>query len=165
MEVTAHDPFLDGAAFGATRQVDSLDGLLGEADVVSVHIPLTEENTRLFDAAMFSVMKPGVVFVNTARGGLVDQEALLAALDSGQVRSAGLDVTDPEPLPGDHPLLHRDDVVVTPHVASGTIAGKVRIFRMALAQVIDVWEGRRPTHLLNHEVWETVERRVAEERA
>ena len=117
----------------------------------------------MFDADRFAQMKAGAVFVNTARGGLVDQDALIGALESGQLRSAGLDVTDPEPLPADHPLLHRDDVVVTPHVASGTEAGKRRIFRMALGQVMDVLSGVRPSHLLNPDVWDVVKQRVEED--
>jgi phosphoglycerate dehydrogenase-like enzyme len=93
------------------------------------------------------------MFVNTARGGLVDSEALLGALDGGRLFGAGLDVTEPEPLPADHPLLQRDDVVVTPHVASGTAESKVRIFRAAFEQVVDGLAGRRPKHLVNPEVW------------
>jgi phosphoglycerate dehydrogenase-like enzyme len=77
----------------------------------------------MFDAERFAAMKRGAVFINTARGGLVDQDALLAALDSGRLVGAGLDVTSPEPLPTDHPLLGREDVVVTPHVASATADG------------------------------------------
>jgi phosphoglycerate dehydrogenase-like enzyme len=102
-------------------------------------------------------MRPGAVFVNTARGGLVDHDALLDALDSGHLFGAGLDVTDPEPLPPDHPLLHRPDVIVTPHVASGTYAGKRRIFRTALDQVVHVLRGERPPHLVNPEVWTQIE--------
>jgi phosphoglycerate dehydrogenase-like enzyme len=84
---------------------------------------------------------------------LVDGEALLDALDRGHLFGAGLDVTDPEPLPADHPLLHRDRVVVTPHVASATAEGRIRIFRAALAQVVEGLAGRRPAHLVNPEVW------------
>jgi phosphoglycerate dehydrogenase-like enzyme len=108
----------------------------------------------MFDAARFAAMKPGAVFINTARGGLVDQDALLAALDAGQLVGAGLDVTSPEPLPPDHPLLHRDDVVVTPHVASATVDGKVRILEAAFEQAMTAVRGERPTHLVNPEVWD-----------
>lgn len=163
MHVAAYDPFLGDGDFAGARRMTDLGDLLGAADVVSVHVPLTEESAGLFDAAMFECMKPGAVFVNTARGGLVDQDALLTALDSGRLHSAGLDVTDPEPLPPDHPLLHRDDVVVTPHVASGTGAGKRRIVRMAFEQVMQVLEGERPAHLRNPEVWDTVRQRLEEE--
>jgi D-3-phosphoglycerate dehydrogenase len=110
----------------------------------------------MFGAAAFASMKPGAVFINTARGGLVDQEALLAALDDGRLFGAGLDVTSPEPLPMGHPLLGRDDVVVTPHVASATGDGKARVFRIAFRQAMDVIEGRRPEHLVNPDVWERV---------
>ena len=108
----------------------------------------------MFGAAQFAAMKPGAVFINTARGGLVDQDALLGALDDGHLFGAGLDVTSPEPLPAGHPLLGRDDVVVTPHVASATADGKARIFRVAFEQAMAAVEGRRPEHLVNPEVWE-----------
>ena len=92
--------------------------------------------------------------MNTARGGLVDHDALLAAIDSGHLFGAGLDVPEPEPLPPDHSLLNREQVVVTPHVASGTRAGKRRLFEMAFAQVLQVLGGERPDHLVNEEVWQ-----------
>jgi D-3-phosphoglycerate dehydrogenase / 2-oxoglutarate reductase len=107
----------------------------------------------MFDGERFGAMKRGAVFVNTARGGLVDNAALLAALDSGHLVGAGLDVTHPEPLPVDHPLLGRDDVVVTPHVASATWDGKLRILRAAFDEAMAVLQGRRPDHLVNPEVW------------
>lgn len=94
-----------------------LEALLAQADVVSLHVPLTEETSRLLDAAAFARMKPGAILVNTARGGLVDETALLAALDAGRLGGAGLDVFAEEPLPADHALLGRDDVLLTPHVA------------------------------------------------
>jgi phosphoglycerate dehydrogenase-like enzyme len=99
-------------------------------------------------------MKPGSIFINTARGGLVDQQALIEGIDRGHVRSAGLDVTDPEPLPSGHPLLNRPDVVVTPHVGSGTYEGKRRIFMTAVAEVVAVLRGERPDHMVNPEVWD-----------
>ncbi len=154
MEVVAFDPYLAETAFAGARRAATLVEVLGAADVVSVHVPLTTDTRHLFGAAEFDAMKAGAVFVNTSRGGVVDQEALLAALDSGRLMSAGLDVTDPEPLPPDHPLLNRNDVVVTPHVASATFAGRRRIFRSAFAQAVLVANGERPPHLVNPEVWD-----------
>lgn len=151
MRMLAYDPHLPDDAFTGARRGELAD-VLG-ADAVSVHVPLTAETQGLFDAAAFAAMKPGAIFVNTARGGLVDQEALLAALDDGRLFAAALDVTDPEPLPAGHPLLAREDVVVTPHVASGTGDGKERIFRMAFRQVLQVIDGERPAHLVNPDVW------------
>ena len=153
MQILAFDPFLDDSAFPEGYRAASLESLLGQADIVSVHMPMTPENEGLFNAAAFKTMKQGAIFLNAARGGLVDLAALTAALDSGHLFGAGLDVTAPEPLPSDHPLLRRNDVVVTPHVASGTTAGKRRIFRMAFDQVLQVLKGERPPHLVNPEVW------------
>lgn len=155
MNVAAHDPYLEPAAFppGVTR-CETIEDLLARSDVVSIHIPLTDENAGLFDSAVIDSMKPGSILINTARGALVDDVALLSALDSGRLFGAGLDVTDPEPLPPDHPLLARTDVVVTPHVAAGTAGAKRRIFRSAFAQVMQVLNGQRPPNLVNPEVWD-----------
>jgi phosphoglycerate dehydrogenase-like enzyme len=157
MRVAAHDPYLPLEAFGPdVARAATLPALLADSDVVSLHIPLTDESRGLIGATEFGQMKRGAIVVNTARGGLVDGDSLLAALESGQLFGAGLDVTDPEPLPVGHPLLARDDVVVTPHVASATTEGRIRIFREALEQAIAVLEGRRPDHLVNPEVWATL---------
>jgi phosphoglycerate dehydrogenase-like enzyme len=157
MQAMVFDPYLAAAAIPAgIERADTLDALLASADVVSVHVPLTDDSRDMFGAAAFASMKPGAVFINTARGGLVDQDALLEALDDGHLFGAGLDVTSPEPLPMGHPLLDRDDVVVTPHVASATGDGKARIFRLAFRQAMDVIEGRRPEYLVNPDVWERV---------
>ena len=155
MRVVAFDPYLDTMPEGIDR-ADALDDVLAIADVVSVHVPLTDASRAMFDQARFAAMKPGAVFINTARGGLVDQDALLAALDQRRLAGAGLDVTDPEPLPADHPLLGRDDVVVTPHIASATADGKVRILEAAIDQALAVIRGERPAHLVNPEVWDQV---------
>jgi D-3-phosphoglycerate dehydrogenase / 2-oxoglutarate reductase len=157
MHIMIFDPFLtaSGVPAGVDR-AQTLEVLLRSADVVSVHVPLTETSRGMFGAARFESMKPGAVFINTARGGLVDQDALLSALDTGRLFGAGLDVTSPEPLPVGHPLLSRPDVVVTPHVASATADGKARIFRVAFEQAMAVVEGRRPEHLVNPEVWDRV---------
>jgi phosphoglycerate dehydrogenase-like enzyme len=90
---------------------------LAEADIVSLHLPLAPNTERMIDAAALGCMKPGAVLVNTARGGLVDEPALVAALTNGQLRAAGLDVFAEEPLPADSPLFGLDNVVLMPHVA------------------------------------------------
>lgn len=95
-----------------------LMGMLPEADVVAICLPLTAETTGMFDAAAFQAMKPGAYLINIARGRIVDHGAMLAALESGRLAGACLDVTEPEPLPADSPLWKRADVIITPHVAS-----------------------------------------------
>ena len=97
---------------------DRLLDMLAEADVVAICLPLTDETAGLFDAEAFDAMKPGAYLINIARGGIVDTDAMLAALRSGRLAGACLDVTDPEPLPEDHPLWTEPNVVITPHVAS-----------------------------------------------
>ncbi len=106
-----------GPKTGAVAEWRELPELLAESDIVSLHLPLTAETECLFDAAALARMKRGAVFINTARGGLVDQNALIEALRSGQLLAAGLDVYDQEPVPADLPLLEMDNVVLQPHVA------------------------------------------------
>jgi phosphoglycerate dehydrogenase-like enzyme len=140
MRVIAYDPFLDaGAADGA--ELVTFDELLAQADAISVHAPLTDSTRRLFDADAFARMRQGVIFVNSARGALVDQEALLAAVDAGRVGAAALDVTEPEPLPPDDPLLHHPRIVVTPHIASATSAGRLRLYEHAIENALGVLSG------------------------
>lgn len=155
MKVVAHDPFLISDANvddPSTVELVDFEELLTSSDVISLHCPLTDESRRLFRAETFGRCRPGLIFINAARGGLVDHDDLLAALDSGQVKAAGLDVTDPEPLPPDHPLLHRTDVIVTPHVASSTVAGRRRMLVMALEQAMLALGGSTPNHLVNRDV-------------
>jgi phosphoglycerate dehydrogenase-like enzyme len=101
---------------GALGEYHALPALLEQSDVVSLHVPLTPETARLIDAAAFARMKPGAVFVNTARGGLVDEAALLAGLTSGRIGAAGLDVFAVEPAGVDNPLFALDNVAVAPHL-------------------------------------------------
>jgi D-3-phosphoglycerate dehydrogenase len=146
MNVLVYDPYLDAAPVGG---LVTLDRLWSEAHVISLHAPATPETHHIINAETLAAMRPGVILVNCARGALVDQEALLAALDSGHVAGAGLDVTDPEPPPPDHPLLGRDNVVVTPHVASTTTVGIVRLMGQALEQALIWLRGGIPEHLLD----------------
>lgn len=156
MQVSAYDPHLDTSAFPpSVSRTASVEELLSVSDVVSIHVPLSDHTRGMFGRSEFAQMKPGAVFINTARGGLVDGDALLEALDAGHLLGAGLDVTEPEPLPAGHPLLLRDDVVVTPHVASATVEGRTRIFRAALAEALTALAGERPANLVNPEVWDS----------
>ena len=102
---------------GAAATWCSLSELLQQSDIVSLHLPLTVQSANLMNAKTFGLMKPGSIFINTARGGLVDEAALLDALRSGRVRAAGLDVFATEPVAAHNPLLALEQVVVTPHIA------------------------------------------------
>lgn len=118
----AMEPIFAGRKSGETRNPDAVpfDEFLARADVVTLHCPLRPENRNLFGAPEFARMKRSAILINTARGGLVDEEALAEALDQGQIAGAGFDVTSPEPPPASSPLMriaNRPDVIVTPHVA------------------------------------------------
>jgi phosphoglycerate dehydrogenase-like enzyme len=119
-----------------------LDDLLGASDVVSLHLPLTPETEGLIDRRTLARMKPGAILVNTARGGLVDETALVETLTSGRLLAAGLDVLAEEPPPPDHPLLSLDNVVLTPHVAWLTQETLKRSFDVALENVRRLRDGR-----------------------
>jgi len=155
MVVTAFDPYLSAeqAAAMGVALAPTLEALLANSDVVSIHAPYTAETHHLMNAERFAQMKPGAYLVNAARGGLVDEAALLAALESGHLRGAGLDVFDPEPPRPDHPLLQRDDVIASAHVAGATQASKERLIEGAIAQALDVLHRERPPFLVNPEVW------------
>ena len=163
MKVSAFDPFVtaERAEELGVDMASSLEALLAEADVVSLHLPLSADTRHLVDAETLGQMKKGAILVNVSRGGLVDEAALLAALESGRLRGAGLDVTDPEPAPADHPLLQRNDVIVTPHVGSASAAGKRRILSGAIHHLKQALRGERPDQLLNPEVWPRVLERLA----
>ncbi len=129
------------------------DELLDRSDVLSLHVPATPATVGMISADELARLRPGSILVNCARGPVVDTDALVAALESGHLMAAGLDVTDPEPLPPDHPLLHMPNVIVTPHIASSTVAGRRRLEAGAFEQAEMALRGRRPTHLVNPEVW------------
>jgi phosphoglycerate dehydrogenase-like enzyme len=141
MKVVAHDPVLSSSPVAGVRLVE-LDELLRTAHVVSLHAPAVPATEHLIEPASIATMRRGVYIVNCARGSLIDQQALLEALDDGQVAGAGLDVTEPEPLPVGHPLLDRPDVIITPHIASSTAVGRRRLFEHAVANAVAVLAGR-----------------------
>ena len=115
---------------------DDLHAALAQADFVSLHVPLTDATRGLVDAAALRAMKPTAILVNTARGGVVDQVALRAALVAGEIAGAALDVTDPEPLPADDPLLSAPNLLVVPHIASATHATRERMAEMAVDKLL-----------------------------
>jgi glyoxylate reductase len=125
---------------------DDLHGALRRADVVSLHVPLSMGTRHLIDAAAIAVLKPTAILVNTARGRLVDQDALAAALHEGRLQAAALDVTDPEPLPPDHPLLDAPNLIVVPHIASATHAARERMAEVAVDNLLAGLAGRPLPH-------------------
>lgn len=157
MKIIAFDPFVseERAQKLGVELVSTLEALLERADVVSLHAPLSDETRDLMSAERLARMKRGAILINTARGGLIDEEALLEALQSGHLQGAGLDVFQVEPPAPDHPLLQRDDVIATPHIASGTGAAKQRLWHTGITQALQILRGERPDHLLNPSVWES----------
>ena len=131
----------------------SLEQLLRESDIVTLHVPLTRETRKLIGAEQLRSMKRSAILINTARGGVVDTEALADALESGTIWAAGLDVTDPEPLPADHRLLRLPNVLVTPHIASASEATRAQMSRLAAENLIAALRGEEPPRSLN---WEAV---------
>ncbi len=133
-------------------QVD-FETLLREADFISLHCPLNEETRGLMNAAAFAKMKPTAVLVNTSRGPVVDQAALYDALTSQRIFAAGLDVTDPEPLPADSPLLRLENCIIVPHIASASRQTRQRMSVMAAENLIAGLKGERLPNCVNPEVY------------
>lgn len=141
MRVIAHDPHLKVSPVDGVSLVD-LDALFAAANVLSLHAPATAATRHIISDASLASMPAGSYLINCARGPLVDHDALVRALEAGHLAGAGLDVTDPEPLAVEHPLLHRDDVVVTPHIASSTAVGRRRLYEHAFENALAVLDGR-----------------------
>lgn len=130
----------------------SLSELLAEADYVSVHVPYSESTHHLIDADALAAMKSTAILVNTARGGVVDQDALVEALQNDTIWAAGLDVTTPEPLASDHPLVQMTNCVVLPHIGSATITARDAMSMLAAQNLIAVLRGEMPPHIVNPSV-------------
>ena len=139
--------------FGAIK-MNSLDELLRESDFVSVHTPLNESTRHMVNADFLSKMKPNAVFINTSRGPVVDQAAMYEALKAKQIFAAGLDVTDPEPLPLDSPLLTLENCVIVPHIGSASERTRDAMARLAAENLIAGLKGERLPHCINPEVYE-----------
>jgi len=131
----------------------SLATLLRQADFVCLTLPLTAETQGLINAQAFAQMRPETLFINISRGKVVDEAALIDALRNGQIRGAGLDVFEREPLDPDSPLLHMDNVVATPHMGSATHETREAMARCAVDNLLAALAGERPMNLVNREAW------------
>lgn len=145
MRVIAHDPYNDEAEHG-------LDELLAEADVVSLHAPVTDDTVGMIGAPQFAAMRDGAVFLNTARAQLHDTDALVDALRGGKVAAAGLDHFVGEWLPTDHPLASMANVVLTPHIGGATWNTEARQAQMVADDLEALLAGDTPAHIVNPEV-------------
>jgi len=153
LRVLAHDPYCDPKAAGEMGvKLLPLDELLAKADYVSLHTPLMPETRHLIGAAELKAMKPTAVLINTARGPVVDEPALVEALSKGEIAAAGLDVFEEEPLPADSPLCRLENVVLTPHVASVSPEAMRQVRQEVGRAAGDVLRGRWPKYVANPSV-------------
>lgn len=152
LRVQAYDPYLPDESFRAAgvERVD-WDGLLRTSDAISIHLPLTDGTRALFDDAAFAAMREGALLVNTARGGVVDTDALVRALDAGRLAGAGLDVLAEEPPAADAAIVHHPNAIVTSHCAWYTEDALVRLQRHAAEEVARALRGDPPKYVLNPE--------------
>lgn len=155
MRVLAYDPYLPDEVIRErfAEPERDLGALLAGCDVVTLHAPATAETRGMIDAAALARMKPSAFLINTARGPLVVESDLAAALSAGRLAGAALDVFDPEPPGPANPLFGRSDTLLTPHVAGLTAESVTRVGLMAADQVHAVLHGQQPEGLLNPEVW------------
>ena len=161
LNVIAYDPFVDPAiARELNVELVGLDDLLKRSDYVSCHLPLNPRTHHAIGEAQFRQMKPSAIFVNTARGRVVDEPALIHSLQNGVIAAAGLDVLEQEPPDPANPLLHMDNVMVTPHLAGTSNATPPRQRRQAIEYVVAYVKGERPAGLVNHQAWERARARL-----
>ena len=138
MKVVAFDPLLtaDKARAFGIEKLEHIDELWPRADVISLHVPLLPGTRHLLNDAAFAKMKKGVLLINAARGGLIDEDALLRAIESGTVRGAALDVFETEPAQQNHPLFAREEIIATPHLGASTFEAQVNVAIEAAEQMI-----------------------------
>lgn len=166
MRVLAYDPPLAAAIAEGRREAvpdvtfTDLETLLAESDFVSVHAPKLPETEGMFDAARFAYMKPTAYFINTARGALVNENALRSALEQGQIAGAALDVYSEEPLPAHHPLRSAPRCLLTPHNAFNATEAAAQMSLLAAENLLAAMRGERPVGLCNPAVWQAASRRL-----
>lgn len=132
-----------------------LDTLLQESDFITLHASLTPDTYHLMSDHQFALMKPSAILINTARGSMVDSEALFRALSTGQIAGAALDVTEPEPLPPSSPLLELDNVIITPHIGSASKQTRTKMAQMAVDNLIAGLQGEKLPNCVNREVYQS----------
>jgi len=154
MDAVAHDPYLDPSDVADTdvTLVDDLSTLLAESDAVSIHSPLTPQTEGMIGADELATMKKSAFLLNTARGGIVDEDALADAIRTGEIAGAGLDVLESEPPADDSPLLDLDDVILTPHAAYNSAESVVELRTKAARNVAQTLAGDVPDYLVNEAV-------------
>ncbi|MEK7375951.1 MAG: phosphoglycerate dehydrogenase, partial [Candidatus Margulisiibacteriota bacterium] len=149
MRVIAHDPFVNEEyAKKLGVEVKDLDALLKSADYITFHIPKTKETQKLINKDKFALMKDGVRLINCARGGIIDENALLDALKSGKVKAAAIDVFEKEPA-ADNPLIKLENVIATPHLGASTLEAQVNVAVDVVDQIIDVFKGESARAAVN----------------
>jgi glyoxylate reductase len=154
MRVLYHDQYRRPAEFEHEHGVEyrELDALLAESDFITVHVDLNDSTRKLFNAETLGRMKPTAYLINAARGPIVDTEALYGALKDRTIAGAALDVTDPEPLPADHPILQLDNILVCPHIASASVRTRTNMALLAAENIVKVLGGERAVTPVNPEV-------------
>ncbi len=161
MKVMSYDPFVDPArAKEMDVELTSFEDVLRRSDYVSCHFPLNPRTFHAMSEAQFRIMKPSAIFVNTARGRLVDENALIRALREGWIAAAGLDVLEQEPPDPANPLLNMDNVIVTPHLAGTSNATPPRQRAQVIESLVCYARGERPAGLVNPIVWDEVQARL-----
>lgn len=156
MKVLGYDPYVDAQALAAygVEKVDRLEDMLPRCDFVTLHCPGGAETRHMIDSKALSLMKPGAYLINTARGSVVDEAALVDALRHNRIAGAAIDVYDPEPPRADHPLLHLENAIVTPHFCAMTEESLYNMGTTVARGVLDVLEGLRPQYLVNPQIWD-----------
>jgi glyoxylate reductase len=132
-----------------------MDTILRQSDHLSLHVPLYKDTFHFIGEAELAKMKPTAVLVNTARGGVVDPDALYRALRDGVIGYAALDVTEPEPIPHDHPLLSLENLIIAPHIASASVQTRGKMIEIALANLLAGVRGEQLNHCVNPQVYMT----------
>ena len=156
MKVLGYDPYVDAktlAGYGV-QKVERLEEMLPLCDFVTVHCPGGAETRHMINARTLALMKPEAYLINTARGTVVDEAALVEALQKKQIAGAAMDVYDPEPPRPGNPLLHMDNVIVTPHFCAMTAESLYNMGTVVAQGVLDVLGGKRPQYLVNPEIWD-----------
>jgi len=164
MRVVAYDPFLgpeDGPLPAQAERVEDLETLLGQSDFVSLHTPLTALTEHLISRRELSLMRSSAFLINCGRGALIDEGALVEAIQSGTIAGAGLDTLEQEPPPADSPVLNCSKIIVTPHSAAHTERSLLVLRQTAIKSILDALQGEWPGNVVNPEVRERWQERFA----